>query len=97
VTDLNAKIDALPEWPNETNYAKQFRLASGVDVSYSFPEDDFKFMQDSMDAALARLALAREQIAADCLHSNCPHQFNRPGADCSCARSALLAALEAPR
>lgn len=39
------------------------------------------------------LLKAGEQIAADCLHSNCPHQNGRVGVECSCARSALLMAL----
>jgi hypothetical protein len=42
------------------------------------------------------LALAREWIALDCPHSNCPHQHDRPGVECSCSRSALLAAITAP-
>ena len=82
MTTLHDKIAALPEWPKEENYATPMKLRSGVQVTYSYPADEIRCMSDQLDAALARLALAREWIAAN----------DRP-----CSREEILAALEGPK
>jgi len=95
---LAEQIAALPEWPKEDNYSAQFRLASGVAVTYSYPADDFRLAQATVDAALARLALAREWI------EGIPHVWDcdlchgaKKNPRCTCGRDALLNALEVPR
>ena len=83
---LHDKISALPEWPE--------------DIAGYPPPDDAEwndYLHAKIGCALARLALLREQVIADCLHSNCPHQHQRTGVECTCSRSALLAATEVPK
>ena len=95
MTDLTAKIAALPEWPDINDYASKFVLPSGVSVTYSYPDADVKFVSVQLDAALARLALAREWIEEAHL-SYCDINMRSNGR-CDCGRDALLAALEEPK
>ena len=84
---LTDKIAALPKW---------MVPALTPEPRRSGPFDAEQYWMAQFEAALARIALAREWIALDCMHSNCPHQYDRPGVECSCTRSALLKALEPP-
>ena len=59
---LQEKIDALPEWPKEDDFSTPFTLASGIAVTYSYPADDMRLVQATLDAALARLALLRKAL-----------------------------------
>jgi len=81
--DLQSKIAALPEWPDTV----------GVHGSLG------AIICLERDAALARLALAREWIE-DAHRLWCdlvPDEEGRRAGPCDCGRDALLLALEVPR
>ena len=97
MTDLTAKIAALPEWPDSNDYASKFVLSSGVSVTYSYPADDVKFVNAQLDSALARLALAREWIEGKGHDLSCESACWEAYTPCTCGRDQLLAALEEPK
>ena len=73
--DLQARLDALPEWPQARWQTEGYHLA-----------------------VLARLALAREWIAAIPCEDDCGrYRFASKDQPCTCGRDALLAALEVPK
>lgn len=81
---IKERIAGLPEWPDPD------------DFNVGNPVDEWAKAVRDRDAALARLALAREWIAKDGCEDDClvyraiPHP-------CTCGRDALLAALEVPK
>ncbi len=89
---LDERLAALPEWPS---------LRPDVFKSLSAAT----LLRMERDCALARLALAREWIAASPHRDPCPPvncefiegHFEFIEGPCSCGRDALLKALEAPR
>jgi hypothetical protein len=96
--DLQARLDALPEWPEPCSNAVRLGEISS-DCS-----NCFDVAQETADAALARLALWHELAQAgdvrlvrhadDCCILVYPLR-NPPR--CTCGRDALLKAMEVPR
>lgn len=91
MSDLQARLDALPEWPEPiTNF----------DISV---RDWARWQHEGRLAALARLALAHD-LAKDgdpilTYHSaECYYTIGgRLSCKCTCGRDALLAKLEGPK
>lgn len=101
MSDLTDRIEALPKWPKEEDYSSQIRLASGIAVTYSYHADDFRLAQATVDAALARLALAREWIEESGHTISCAWRHTKLTSTslwppCDCGFIEILAALEEP-
>ena len=90
--DLQARLDALPEWPEPCSNAVRLGEISS-DCS-----NCFDVAQETVTAALARLALAREWIEeahqVGCLMF--PDTEGNAGWKCDCGRDALLKKMEVP-
>jgi hypothetical protein len=84
-TDLQARLDALPEWP-ET-------FASDTELYDIF----LRFVMTERDAALARLAPAREWIADSPHMLSCEMNSWEFSTPCTCGRDGLLKKLEVPK
>ena len=86
MTDLTDKIAALPKWASEESCDNKIAVGYCQDCD-----------EQDMDALRARLALAREWIAAR-RHAEWCETFSwSPEKPCTCGRDALLAALEEPK
>lgn len=101
MTDLPARIAALPEWPKDIERVGPFKRYK--DHDYTVYDDgrsaETPYQTDLAEAALARLALAREWIetahGTDC--AMYPDTEGNAGWKCTCGRDALLKALEQPQ
>ena len=101
MTDLTAKIAALPKWPVFPNWT------SHADVSLRYPAESVRQERERIvtvtaNAALARLALAREWISFYPHQAGCPwrgvlNDVTGKQPPCNCGRDQLLAALEEPK
>ena len=96
--DLQAKIDALPEWPKPIARVGPYKIYG--DHKYAVYDDgnsaETPYQTDLAQAALARLALAREWAAKAPHHVSCA-AWCQSSKDCTCGRDALLKAMEVPR
>ena len=94
MTDLTAKIAALPKWPVFPNWT------SHADVSLRYPAESVRQERERIvtvtaNAALARLALAREWVESGAHLDSCIRNEGN-GFRCTCDRDALLKAIEVP-
>lgn len=119
MTDLQAKLDALPEWPERENMPTRklpyLQTSAPCMICAALVSGDFglvpnicdgcynhalyRYERRRADAALARLALAREWIDGAPHAIKCPWERWTGCADalkppCTCGRDALLKALE---
>jgi hypothetical protein len=90
---LQEQIDALPEWPDIKDMLSACMSADVIE------EVMLNHQSDRVDAALARLALAREWIEREPHANRCPWRNLAQNAAgfrpaCTCGRDALLKALE---
>jgi hypothetical protein len=90
VNDLQARLDALPEYPEPPKNIGVMRPTLG---------DCFRYRRLLSEALTARLALAREWIESLGYRGHderCPTTWPKEGA-CTCGRDALLKAMGVPR
>ena len=91
MTDLTDKIAALMEWPKLKGKASSSPYRTWYDYEHK-----------RSNAALARLALAREWISFYPHQAGCPwrgvlNDVTGKQPPCNCGRDQLLAALEEPK
>jgi hypothetical protein len=91
---IQEQIDALPEWPDKENVDHRISLFPGNQVIKA--SAIAAFAQEQGDAALARLALARERLIRIGHDRDCA-VICTTESSCDCESGMVLKALEVPQ